>query len=287
MKQVISHKKSPVLIFFIMALIFTLIPVAESGAASIRLNKSSASVLEGKSIYLSVSGTKKKVMWSSANSKIATVSKGKVTGKKTGKTVIIAKVSGKTLKCKVTVKYNPSVGNKKISSEKKELYNGILIKYTNKNSYPVSIITKLNYRDSAKTTISEPEDHNYCLEPGKSSYFYFPKPVDENYNYIKYADYTISMKANSSPYKGYTEDINQWCKPDKITANVTAYNYSGKNLTAAKVSVLFYNKKGQVTGYMAYYPACLQKDTHTEEVLNYPPYLSDPAKVESFVDYAY
>lgn len=287
MKQYLSRNKKFFALLLSLALVITLIPATDSRAASIKLNKKNASVFVSKSITLKVSGTKKQVKWSSANPEIASVSKGKVTGKKPGKTIISAKVSGKTMKCTVIVKYNQAVGNKNITSVKTDLYNGILIKYTNKNNYPVSIITKLRYRDSAKTTVSEKEDHNYCLEAGKSTYFYFPKPTDRNFQYIKYTDYTISMKADVSPYKGYTADITQWCNAGAVTANMTAYNYSGKDLTAAKISVLYYDKKGNITAYMPYYPGCLQKDSKTEDVLSYPSYLSNPAKAETFVDYAY
>lgn len=56
---------------------------------------------------LTVNGTTKKVKWSSSNKNVATVSSsGKVTAKKAGTATISAKVNGKTLKCKVTVKKN-------------------------------------------------------------------------------------------------------------------------------------------------------------------------------------
>jgi uncharacterized protein YkwD len=54
---------------------------------------------------LKISGTDKKVKWSSSNHKIATVSKkGRVKGKKSGKCTVTAKVCGIKFKCKVTVK---------------------------------------------------------------------------------------------------------------------------------------------------------------------------------------
>lgn len=270
--------------FSLLACLFT---VQDSQAATIRLNKRSASILEGKSIRLSVNGTKKTVKWSSSNSSVASVSKGKVTGKKPGKTVITAKVSGKTLKCSVTVKYNASLAEKNIKSSVKDLYGGILVKYTNHNKYPVSIKASLSYRDAVKTVISEESDHNYCLEAGKSTWLYFPKPTDSNYKYINYTDYKLKISTDISKYKGYTKDITQWCKPNKLTLDVTTYNYSGKNLTAAKISCLLCDSKGRVIGYMAYFPGCLQKGTHSEEHLNYPSYMSSPAQVKSYVDYAY
>lgn len=47
-----------------------------------------------------------KIKWSSSNKKVATVKKGVVFAKRTGKATIKAKYKGKTYKCKVTVKKN-------------------------------------------------------------------------------------------------------------------------------------------------------------------------------------
>ncbi len=70
-----------------------------------KLNKTKLTLAVGKTAKLKVKNTKKKVKWSSSKKKIASVSKkGKVKGKKAGKTTITAKVGSKKLKCKVTVK---------------------------------------------------------------------------------------------------------------------------------------------------------------------------------------
>ena len=74
----------------------------------IKLNKTKVTLNKGKTYTLKVSGTKKKVTWSSSNKKVATVnSKGKVTAKKKGIVTITAKADGLTVKSKVTVK-NPT-----------------------------------------------------------------------------------------------------------------------------------------------------------------------------------
>lgn len=75
-----------------------------SSAASIALSKTSLSLTKGYCTTLKVTGTSSKVTWSTGDKTIATVtSSGKVSGKKVGTTYIYAKVSGKTLKCKVSV----------------------------------------------------------------------------------------------------------------------------------------------------------------------------------------
>lgn len=74
-------------------------------AASIKLSAKKITLTVGKSKMLKVKGTKKKVTWSSNKKKVATVNKkGKVTAKRKGTATITAKVGGKKLKCKVTVK---------------------------------------------------------------------------------------------------------------------------------------------------------------------------------------
>lgn len=66
----------------------------------------------GKSVRLKITGTKKKVTWSSSNKKIATVSSsGKVKAKSEGTATIRAKVGKKSYKCKVTVLDNYNWNN--------------------------------------------------------------------------------------------------------------------------------------------------------------------------------
>ena len=88
-------------------MVLTAVPIPAHAASKPRLNKTKVTVnVYGKKSYqLKVKGTSKKVTWKSSNKKVAIVSKkGKVTGKKKGTAVITAKVSGRTYKCKVTVK---------------------------------------------------------------------------------------------------------------------------------------------------------------------------------------
>ena len=75
-----------------------------SSKQTIALNKTKASVYNGKKLKLKVSGTKQTVKWSTSDKTIATVKNGVVTPKKVGKVTIKAQVGKKTLKCKVTVK---------------------------------------------------------------------------------------------------------------------------------------------------------------------------------------
>ncbi|MBR1598759.1 MAG: Ig-like domain-containing protein [Lachnospiraceae bacterium] len=93
-----------------------------SSEAKVKLNKKTAEVKAGSTVTLKVSGTKKKVKWTTGNKKVATVKakgkyKGIVTGKKAGKTTITAKVSGKKYKCKLTVASKPAGDDTEKKSE--------------------------------------------------------------------------------------------------------------------------------------------------------------------------
>lgn len=93
-------------LLLILAFCFTFIPTVNVEAASkVKINKTATTIYIGKTETLKISGTSKTVKWSTSNKNIATVnSKGKVTAKKAGNATITAKVSGKSYKCKVTVK---------------------------------------------------------------------------------------------------------------------------------------------------------------------------------------
>lgn len=121
-------KKHRIWLVLLIALI-AIMALPLTAEAKVKINKKKATIQVGKTVQLKVTGTKKKVTWSSSKKKVATVSsKGKVTGKSAGKTVITAKVGGKKYKCTVTVKA-PGVG----SSEAE----GYVIHITHDGEYPV------------------------------------------------------------------------------------------------------------------------------------------------------
>lgn len=97
-----NRKKAFLLIVSIMIMMLAF-PMTAS--AKVSISKKSLSLGVGQTTTLKVSGTKKKVKWSSNKKAIATVTqKGKVTAKKAGKAVITAKIGKKKYTCKITVK---------------------------------------------------------------------------------------------------------------------------------------------------------------------------------------
>ena len=91
---------------------------------SVKLSKTSVSLEKGKTTTLSATvnpsnATNKKVTWTTSNSKVATVSGGKITAKGVGTATITAKtVNGKKATCKVTVKNSKTVNPTSIKLSK-------------------------------------------------------------------------------------------------------------------------------------------------------------------------
>ena len=85
--------------------------------SSVKLNKASAELTEGEAVTLKATvapsnASNKSVKWSTSNTKVATVSAGKVTAKSAGTATITAAAadgSGKKAVCKITVKAKPVI----------------------------------------------------------------------------------------------------------------------------------------------------------------------------------
>lgn len=75
-----------------------------------KISSANISLYKGKTAQLKMLNTKQKYRWTSSNTKVVTVSStGKISGKSTGTAYVFAKsASGKTFKCKVTIKNTPS-----------------------------------------------------------------------------------------------------------------------------------------------------------------------------------
>ena len=127
----------------------------EAATAAPKLNKTSVSIKEGQKSTLSatVNGKKvTKVTWKTSNKNIATVStKGVVTAKKAGSAKITAKVNGKTVTCKVSVK---KVAATKINAAPKLNKTSVSIKEGQKSTLSATVngkkVTKVTWKTSNK-----------------------------------------------------------------------------------------------------------------------------------------
>jgi uncharacterized protein YjdB len=102
MKQI----KKKIAIVLTLILSISMIPTMDvSAAKKVKLSRTTVTIYVGKTVTLKLKNNKNKVRWSSSNRNIATVTKkGKVKGKKAGKTTITAKVGKKKYRCRVTIR---------------------------------------------------------------------------------------------------------------------------------------------------------------------------------------
>lgn len=83
--------------------------------AATKINKKKVTLIKGQTTSLKITGTKKKIKWSSNKKSVATVSsKGKVTAKKKGTAIITAKVGNKKYTCDVSVQV-PKISKTKMT----------------------------------------------------------------------------------------------------------------------------------------------------------------------------
>lgn len=138
----------------IMAVAFTMVmPATTQAATKVKLNRTNVTINVNQSYQLKVKGTARKVTWKSSNRKVAVVSRsGKVTGKKSGKAVITAKVNKKSYKCRVTVKPNrkPTVSSTRTSVKVKRVKEGIYNVTLNENVKNVALTAR-----SGKTNVTK------------------------------------------------------------------------------------------------------------------------------------
>ena len=89
---------------------------AALAASRAKLNKTKATIYNGETLKLKVSGASGKVAWRSSDAAVAKVSaKGVVTAKGVGKATITAAVGGRKLTCAVTVKSPLAASDAKVS----------------------------------------------------------------------------------------------------------------------------------------------------------------------------
>ena len=126
-------------------------------AATVRkpsLSNSKLTIYTGKSVLLKVNGTSGKVKWISQNKRIVTVdSKGKVTARGVGKTIIFAKTGNYTLRCQITVK-------KKVAS-RPQVQSSVWIPATGKKYHRIANCGNMNPNRAHKVTLSQAKQRGY------------------------------------------------------------------------------------------------------------------------------
>ncbi len=139
-----------------------------------KLNKTSAQISVGGSVSLKLTGVSGTVTWKSSKSSVASVSKGKVRGKKVGKATITAVCGGKKYTCTVTVvpkkqkiTYAKSqrTGQATLKWQKNTSARGYQIRYSTDKTFKKSVKTAaIGKNSTVKKTLTG-------LSKGKTYYF--------------------------------------------------------------------------------------------------------------------
>lgn len=218
-------------------------------AATIKLNKTSIVLKTGESTKLKITGTKKNVKWSASNKFVAYVdSNGTVFGANSGTTYIYAKVSGKKLKCKVTVKnlFDEAKAKKNI---KKTIYenNGyIFVLMKNNYEFPTSVTADCYFYDANDKPIDTGYSYFFWLEKGREGVLSFQCPDDYSSYEIKY-DYfqSFAYVGNESVIDKLSVDTNE-VKDGYFEKIMVTLNNNSKKEISCNVIIKYYDDNGKI-----------------------------------------
>ena len=205
----------------IVVCMFAILSVSFYAEAASGINYKSKTLEVGETVVLKVNGAKK-VKWSSANKKIASVdSKGKVWAEKKGKTTITAKVGNKKYTCSITVKKaTPPEIDFKCLTGTKGYIDQIKIRITNNSKKTIKIykwasifvreaddviMNGLHVRSVSDTAIID-ADKEYTIKPGKTVTVTFESDTYEFYiNGDTYYEIPIYANIGSFTYLYYPD----------------------------------------------------------------------------------
>lgn len=208
-----------------------------------QLDKSNLTLTQSKKAKLKVTGKLSGLKWSSTNPKVATVKDGMVTAKKKGKAVIKARLSGSTVRCKVTVKaltkkqkaikaYNKFMEKKKYEKNmtKKEIAQ---IRECEKSKESSSKGAGYYVLDVDKNGIPEllviGADHSAIINP---VYIYTYRGKKVTYiGRMKLSEKEMIASAGPS-YNTKTKKL--WMCSGDLDANYVCYKYDGKSIKREK-----------------------------------------------------
>lgn len=235
--------------FFLVLIVVIQIAVPTNGveAAQVKLSTSSVTISVGQTYALKVTGTTKKVTWTSSNNKIALVSNGKIKGIKTGSATITATVDKKKYTAKVTVVNNISSDDFSFEEYVPDVnaYAMVYTEFINEkknqdgifHSFDSSDGSKEGIKKTARGIIIGSKSSEVLKAYGNesaikySSKDYIHQYVEKNYpefdtsRWVKYLEYKYTEKSGDS--KGEYRIRFYLDKDSKVTEIMFIKNYNG------------------------------------------------------------
>ncbi len=260
-------------------------------ATKVKLSNSKTTLAKGQTLQLSITGTSKKVSWSSEDKSIATItSKGKIKAKAVGSTRVVAKVSGKKYYCKVTVKktgeFDSTIAKQSISYTLEPVWNGVIATFKNNSGFPVYVYSTITFYDASGNQVATTNDLNPYFETGQSSVLFFEIPYGKTFS-----TYKLSNKLTKpSIKKGNAAKVTLASTRYTTGILVTAKNTSKLKTTTTKISMIYY-KDGKAIYCEHDYAACKEPNSSADVAFlnpvdqEYDDVTFDDYKM--FVDYSY
>ncbi len=216
----------------------------------IKLNKTKVTLNKGKTYTLKVSGTKKKVKWSTSNKKVATVnSKGKVTAKKKGTCTITAKADGLTVKSKITVQNKKSIPVEGLLIE----FDSVSLKVGNTHKIDVIILPTnatnktLTYTTSNKNVVTV-DSKGKVTAKGKGKAYVTVKSSNGKKARCEFTVKGVKVEVSSVTLNKSTLSLNVG-DTYQLSATVNPNNATNKSIEwqSSDESVVAVNSKGKIT----------------------------------------
>lgn len=243
-----------------------LMPCHAQAARVVKLNKTKVTVQTGKTYKLKVTGTTKKVTWSSKNPKVATVTKqGLVKGVTPGSTKVVAKVGKKSYTCNVTVAIDTAAAIKKLKVTYKESNDYTYAFVTNENPFPLNITGKMNFYNDKNQYLSKASDNSLFVTAKSTVVMRFLHPMENGkfYSPASHSDveFTVQKTVNKDG-RSFVTATTELSPEGKVLVNVTN---TGKNkLAFVRYTLVMCDAEGNILGSEQYH---FTKMTGTEVVL--------------------
>lgn len=227
-----------------------------------KLSKTVANVTVGKTVTLKLKGNTQNVVWSSADTDTATVSKnGVVKGKQSGTVTITAQIpsysrSGKIWKrytCNVTVHFDKASWEDVLSVRNLQYDDGVLSYVTNNYAKAVSFEGNIVYLNGKNEMVGAPQTGQRtcsCLAPGETCLLKYDKPTHASTGELmEYNDFYITYNVSESAYTSYQKSVSAKYSlvRDKLTIEIS--NTSNQMLTNLTVAVVYYDENGNIMAY--------------------------------------
>lgn len=183
--------------------------------------------------------------------------------------------------------FNKTKAKKNVTVTYKQLPNGILAIYKNKNKSAIKLTATVNFCDGDKKSISKEKQTNLCLTGKSTAALFFNAPRDEYGNAVNYSSFKGSFSVSKSKYKSYIKKINISSELDAVEGSFAAINMSGKRLSSIHATIIFYDGNGEILDCSTKYLNCYEKNAIDQFKISYAGESYQPSKVKIYVDWAY